>query len=58
MEEDKDLNNNYGSKEEPKLVDDQLKDEKLITEEKDTELINNLTEQIEAMQDKLLRAVA
>jgi molecular chaperone GrpE len=40
------------------LVDEQHKEQQLITEEKDTELINSLTEQIELIQDKLLRAVA
>jgi molecular chaperone GrpE len=44
--------------EEHKLLDDEHEGQKLITEEKDAELISNLTEQIEIMQDKLLRAIA
>lgn len=43
---------------EHKLLDDEHEGQKLITEEKDSELISSLTEQIEIMQDKLLRAIA
>jgi len=44
--------------EEQKLLEDEHEGQQLFTEEKDTELINNLTEEIKLMQDKLLRAVA
>ena len=44
--------------EEQKLLEDEHEGQQLLTEEKDTELINNLTEEIKLMQDKLLRAVA
>lgn len=37
---------------------DQDEGQEVITEEKDADLINNLTQQIELMQDKLLRAIA
>ena len=43
--------------EEQKLLEDEHEGQQLLTEEKDTELINNLTEEIKLMQDKLLRAV-
>ena len=46
------------SREEQKLLEDEHEGQQLLTEEKDTELINNLTEEIKLMQDKLLRAVA
>jgi len=44
--------------EEQKLLEDEHEGQQLLTEERDTELINNLTEEIKLMQDKLLRAVA
>ena len=43
---------------EQKLLDDEHEGQKLITEENDTDLITNLTDQIDLMQDKLLRAIA
>ena len=44
--------------EEQKLLDDEHEGQKLITDEKDADLVKNLTEQIDLMQDKLLRAIA
>ncbi len=44
--------------EEQKLLDDDHEGQKFITDEKDADLVKNLTEQIDLMQDKLLRAIA
>ena len=43
---------------EQKILDDEHEGQKLITEENDTDLITNLTDQIDLMQDKFLRAIA
>lgn len=44
--------------EEQVYFDDNHGEKKLIAEEKDAELVKNLTEQIDSIQDKLLRAIA
>ncbi len=44
--------------EEQTQLNDQQEEEKPITEEKNADLIKNLTEQIDLIQDKLLRSIA
>ncbi len=57
---DKSPNNEEQDNEEQEIEEnkEEAKDKKLLTEENDGELIDNLTEKIKSLEDKLLRSIA